>query len=269
MTQEEKQVSGVLGSPLVSKLTVAFLVVATILVGAQAIKALINLDTPPQISGNIISVEGAGKVTAVPDTARISYTVTESATTAAQAQDAATKKANVALALVKEFGIDDADIKTTSYNISPKYSYQAPCYSAYCPPYESRISGYTVSQTTEVKVRDLDQTGKILASLGDAGVSNLYGPNFIIDDEDQLRAEAREEAIKEARVKAKELAKNLNVRLVRVVSFWENTDPVYPYFGRAEAAFGGDGATVPSKAPEIPAGENEITVSVSISYEIR
>ena len=239
MNQEGK--NGVLENPLVAKLAVVFLAVATVLVGAQAIKALINLDVPPQISGNVISVEGTGKVAAVPDVATVSYTISETATTVAQAQDAATKKSNIALALIEDLGIEEKDIKTTSYNVSPKYSYQGPCYSSYCPPYESRITGYTVSQTVEVKVRDLSLTGKVLASLGEAGISNLYGPNFIIDDEDDLRAEAREEAIKEARAKAKELAKDLNVRLVRVVSFWENSGPVYPYYGRAEAAgFGGD-----------------------------
>lgn len=268
--QEGKSTHGVLGSPLVAKLAVAFLVAATVLVGAQAIKALMNIDTPPPISGNVISVEGTGKVSAVPDIATISYTISESATTVAQAQDVATKKSNVALALVKDLGVEDTDIKTTSYNVSPTYSYQGPCYSSICPPYESRITGYTVSQTVDLKVRNLDQTGKILASLGDAGVSNLYGPNFVIDDEDELRAEARKEAITEARAKAKELAKDLNVRLVRVVNFWENSGPIYPYYGRAEAfGLGGDMTAVASKTPELPAGENEIVVSVSISYEIR
>jgi len=271
MNQEGKQATGVLHSPLVSKFAVAFLLVATVLVGAQAVKALINLDTPPPSVGNVISVEGTGKVTAIPDIATISYTISESATTAAQAQDLATKKSNVALALIKDLGIEDKDIKTTAYNVSPKYSYQAPCYSSYCPPYESRISGYTVSQTVELKVRDLDQTGKVLSSLGEAGVSNLYGPNFVIDDENALREEARAEAIKDARAKAKTLAKDLNVRLVRVVNFWENTGPSYPpiYYGKAAGlGMGGDTIMVES-APQVPVGENGIAVTVSITYEIR
>lgn len=266
--QEGTSTEGVLGNPLVAKLTVAFLVVATVLVGAQAIKALINIDTPPQISGNTISVEGTGKVAAVPDIATVSYTISESATTVAQAQDAATKKSNVALALIKDLGIDEKDIKTTSYNVSPRFSYQGPCYSAFCPPYESRIDGYTVSQTIDVKIRDLDMTGGALAALGDSGVSNLYGPNFVIDNEDELRAEAREEAIKEARAKAKELAKDLNVRLIRIVNFSEN-GPSYPiFYGKAEA-FGLGGDRSAPASPQIPTGENEIVVSVSITYEIR
>ena len=261
---------GILQNALVSKLAAAFLLVATVLVGAQAIKALNNLDTPPPLSGNTISVEGTGKVAAVPDIATVSYTISESATTVAEAQDAATKKSNVALALIKDLGIDDKDIKTTSYNVSPQYSYQGPCYSGLCPPYESRITGYTVSQTVDVKIRDLDQTGGVLAALGDSGVSNLYGPNFVIDDEDELRAEARAEAIREARAKAKILAKNLNVRLVRVVSFFENSGPVYPYpYGIRSEAFGMGGDSIAAKAPDVPAGENEIAVSVSITYEIR
>lgn len=268
MDMNENKQQGVLHSSLVSKLAVAFLVVATVLVGAQAIKALMNIDTPQPTAGNVITVEGQGTVSAVPDVATISYTVTENATTASQAQDAATKKANVALAVVKDLGIPEEDIKTTSYNLSPRYSYSQPCYGAICPPYEQRVVGYSVSQTVQVKIRDLDKVGKVLASLGDAGVSNLYGPNFVIDDEDELRAEARAEAIKEARAKAKDLAKDLNVRLVRVVNFWENSGP-YPYYSKTEAyGLGGD-ATAPQASPEVPAGENEIVVNVSVTYEIR
>lgn len=269
--EEGKSASGVLHSPMVTKLAVAFLVVATLLVGAQALKALMNLDTPPQFAGNIITVEGTGKVTAVPDVATVSFTVSENGDTASQAQEVATKKSNVALDVIRELGIDDEDIKTTSYNLSPRYSYQQPCYGGYCPVYEeSRIIGYSVSQTVEVKIRDLDQVGKVLSSLGDAGVSNLYGPNFIIDNEDELRAEAREEAIKEARAKAKTLAKDLNVRLVRIVNFWESTGPSYPiYYAKDGFGFGGAAESAVAPSPEIPAGENEIVVSVSIGYEIR
>ncbi len=258
---------GVLENPWVGKLAALFLLMATVFMAAKAVNALINFDaitTPPS---NVITVTGEGKVSAAPDIAQISFTVSEEAVTASQAQDLAAKKINIALALLKEKGVDEKDIKTSSYNISPRYSYQPPCYNYPCPYNEAaKIIGFTASQTVEVKVRDIDNTGDVLSTLGDSGVANLYGPNFMIEEEDALQAEAREKAIKEARAQAEQLAKALGVRVTRVVSYSENGGYPGPYY-RADAAvaMGGAEKTVPS----IPAGENEIMVSVSVTYEVR
>lgn len=268
---EPMQKKGLLESPMVATLGAVFLVVAIVFVGAKAVNALMNIDTITEPPMNVISVTGEGKVSAVPDVASVSFTVMEEANTASQAQDAAAKKVNVALAVLKDLDIDDKDIKTSSYNVTPKYSYQPPCYSYPCPYNESqRIIGFTASQSVEVTIHDLDQTGKVLTSLGDAGVSNMYGPNFMIDDEDALRAEAREEAIKEAREKAKVLAKQLGVRLTRIVSYSEGGYYPGPIYSKAMDAMAlGMGGAVAERAPELPTGENEINVSVTISYEIR
>ena len=264
-----EQTKNIFHSSRIEKLGALFLLVATLFVGIHAINAFANLVSGSNdIPQNTITVEGVGSVTAVPDIATITYTFSETADTASQAQEVAAQKSNVALAVLRdEFDIEEVDIKTTSYNVSPQYSRPQPCFGGICPEYEQSIIGYSVSQTVQVKVRDTDDAGAVLSALGDAGVSNVYGPSFAIDDPDALKEEARNMAIAAAREKGKALAQELDVRLVRVVSFWENSNDYYPY-GIAEArsfdgGFGGD------IAPELPAGENEITSRVSITYEIR
>jgi len=85
-----------------------------------------------------------------------------------------------------------------------------------------------------------------------------------------LQAEARAAAIEDARMKAKALAKDLGVRLVRVTGFWENSGPYYSYdVARSESAYGLGGATNAAPAPELPTGESEIVSRVSVTYEIR
>lgn len=263
---------GLLESPWVGRLAALFLVFAIIFVGAKAVNALINFDTISEPPQNVITVNGEGKVSAAPDLATVSFTVSEDATTASQAQDAAAKKMNVALALLKEQNIADKDIKTGSYSVYPRYSNPAPCYytDVYrpCPATESKIIGYTASQTVDVKVRDLDKTGNVLSKLGDAGISNLYGPNFTIENEDELRADARKDAIKKAKHQAEELASQLGVRLVRIVSYNEGGYYPGPYMKAMDSVaygMGGEAAT----APSVPAGENEIVSNVTITYEIR
>ncbi len=261
MNEHTSSTSGLLESAWVVRLAVAFLLVATLFVGVKAFNAVINFDTSEPPAGNVITVLGQSKVSAIPDVASVSFTVSEEAVTASAAQSEATKKSNIALAVLTEIGIDESDVKTASYTISPKYAYVPPCY-GYCPSTPQRVTGYSVSQTIEVKIRDTAKVGDVLAKLGDAGISSLYGPNFTIDNEDELRAEARTEAIEKAQAKAELLADELNVRLVRVVSFWESGSPM-PY-----DAFGG-AAEMAMKSPQIPVGENDIVVDVSITYEIR
>lgn len=213
-----------------------------------------------------INVNGKGEVLAVPDVATVTFGVTEEATTVASAQQKATDRANKAVDFLKTSDIDEKDIKTTYYNISPKYTYSK---SSDLYPYGREVLvGYTVSQGFEVKIRKIDEAGQILSGIGGLGVQNVSGLNFSVDNEDELKIEARAKAIADAKTQADKLAKALGVRLVRIIYFSEGGN--YPiYYGKAEVmGMGGDSASsVP--APAIPTGENKITSNVSITYEIR
>ncbi len=220
---------------------------------------------------NTITVEGTGTAATVPDIAQITFTVTESASGVADAQKAATDRTNAALTALKNEGIEEKDIKTLSYTVQPRYEYNQPCApDRMCATVVSgtpRIVGYDVSQSVEVKVRDTAKAGELLGILGDLGVQNISGPNFMVDDEDAVKAEARGEAIAEAKAKAKILAQQLGVRIGAVVSFSENTGgyPEYNSYGKG----GNMMDATQASAPNLPVGENESEVTVSITYEIR
>jgi uncharacterized protein YggE len=221
---------------------------------------------------NTITVSGTGSATAVPDIAKISFTVTESAASVAAAQKAATDRTDKALEALAALGVEDKDVKTLYYNVNPRYEYNTvarPCaLDMPCPPVSGSptITGYDVSQSVEVTVRDTAKAGDVLQALGTLGVQNISGPNFTVDDADAAKTTARKEAIDKAHAQAKLLAKQLGVRLGRIVSFNEGGYyPMYEAYGK-----GGDmmNATV-SSAPALPAGENETNVTVQITYEIR
>src|SRR5581483_3202372 len=103
-----------------------------------------------------------------------------------------------------------------------------------------------------------------LQKLGTLGVQNINGPDFQVDDPTAVQDEARGKAIDDARTKAETLAKQLHVRLGKVVSYNENggyfPQPVYAAAGKAM-----DAATPPS----LPTGTNETDVTVSVTYEIK
>lgn len=223
-------------------------------------------------SQNTIVVSGDGEVFAVPDIAEITFDVTEEAKLVPDAQKKATEKMNAIIASLKKAGIAEKDIKTVGYNIYPDYEYQTKSIicpaGSYCPPDGKQVLvGYNVSHNILVKIRKTDQAGAILSSLGTQQVNNLSGINFTIDDEDKVKSDAREKAIADAKSKADKLASQLGVRLVRIVSFSENGN--YPIYYGKTMAMGSDARAESVPVPEIPMGENKITSSVTITYEIR
>lgn len=237
---------------------------------AQTISTAGTLGRPGVPATDTITVQGTGEATLPPDVARISFSVENSATTVASAQETTTKQTNAALDFVKEQGVADKDVKTLSYSISPKYSYPNPCVSgAYCPDYsrEPKITGYQVSQTIQVTVRDLALVGDILSGLGTLEVQNVNGPAFALDDETAGKDAARADAIQKAKAQAAMLANQLGVSLGKVVNFNESSDGYpYPVYGLS-MGMGGDSKI--ESTPNVPTGENTYTASVSITYEIR
>lgn len=234
---------------------------------AQGLKAYRYIGGGVPVS-NTITVTGEGEIFAVPDIATFSFTVTEEKLSAADAQNASADKVNAALAYLKEQGIDEKDIKTVGYNVYPRYEYeQKACSQFGCPPGERVLKGFEASQTVSVKVRKTEVAGALLAGVGKTGVSNVSGLEFTFDDDERLKGEARKAAITNAKERAATLARDLGVKLVRVVSFSEANGgyPIY-YTKTAMDGYGRGGAEA---APEVPAGENKIVSQVHITYEIR
>mgnify|MGYP000571980491 CR=1 FL=1 len=226
---------------------------------------------------NTITVTGEATVSAVPDVATFSFSVSEVADTPEDAQKIISKKVSTILDGLDDAGIAQKDIETNSYRINPKYEWVktertqqvAPDGTIYYPGNSNQqvLIGYDVSQNVSVTVRDLEVAPEVLTLLASTSVNNLHGPNFEIDNPEELKEEAREEAIDSARSKAKRLSRDLGVRLGDVVSFSENDGGYYPqpYYARAASL---DFAEE-SFAPELPAGESEINSSVSITYIIK
>ncbi len=233
-------------------------------------------------SFNSITVYGYGEVFATPDIANVSFSIRKDAKTVKEAQDAVAEVEAKALEALKTNNVEDKDIKTVSASFNPKYEYQqkvcpqtvgpdgafVPSY--YCGGGKQVLVGYEAYENISVKVRDVDSVGKLMQDLGAIGVSDLSGPNFAIDDEDTLKAEAKKLAIEDARAKAKALAKNLGVKLGDVMSFYDDSSDFGSpmYYGRdmmlsSEKAYG-----APAPA-ELPKGENMINSNVTITFEIR
>ena len=133
-----------------------------------------------------------------------------------------TKNMNAVIDSVKKQGVEEKDLKTTGFYISPRYEwYEAGTCIPACPNGKRVLVGYEITQSLEVKIRDLSKIGEIIQEATNSGANQVGDLQFTIDKEDELKAQARKDAIDEAKNKAKELASQLGVKLVRITNFSE------------------------------------------------
>lgn len=222
-------------------------------------------------TGATITVSGQYETTVKPDIAMFSFSVDERAKTVEEAQKLAEDKIAPLLESLKGLGIEEKDIKTGNYNVNPNYVYDQPekcAVGTYCAP-KQRLDGYIVNQSINVKVRNLDNAGKVLGLAGEKGISNVSGPNFTIDDIEKIRTLAKAEAIKNAREKAELMAESLGVEIEGMAYFGEEDGGIIaPMYKSARADAMMAGAPEVAMDVSLPEGEETVTARVSVTYNI-
>lgn len=214
-----------------------------------------------------INVNAEGRTTIKPDLAQFSFSVITEGANLDQVAKENNEQLRGAIDFVKSQGIPEEDIKTTQYNLNPKYEYDE-------VRQRSFVVGYELTQTVLVKVKKLDENlGKvstILGSLPELGVNQISGVSFTVEEPEKFLAEAREEAFEKAKEKAKAMADANGVKLGRVISFNDYSGgPIYPFYDKALGR-GGDFAGIEALPPSpIQPGTEEIVVNVNVTYEIK
>ncbi len=205
-----------------------------------------------------ILISGTGKVSATPDIAKISVGIYSDGVTVAAVQQDSTTKMNAITAALKTMGIADADLQTSGYNLQPKIDYSNG---------KQNITGYTLSQNLDVKVRDLSKAGDVIQKAVDLGANQVGGVQFTIDDPSSLQDQARLKAIKNAQEKAQQIADATGLHIVKIVTFSEsngNVQPPIPYAMDFAAA-----GSAKAMAPAVQAGSLDVATDVSVTFEVR
>jgi uncharacterized protein len=218
-------------------------------------------------AGNTISVSGTGDIYAKPDLAVGTFSVVSEAKTVAEAMADNTTKMSSVVEAVKELGAADKDLQTTNFSVYPRYEYQkvdGPDAAIY-PNGKSVLVGYGVNSSLQVKMRDMEKIGQIIEGATKAGANEVGDLQFTIDKQDDLKKQARDQAIGQAKAKAEDLASQLGVRLVRIANFNENSYLPYVSYAK-DMAVGAGGMAAP--APSIQTGENKVESTVNITYII-
>jgi uncharacterized protein YggE len=281
-------------SEYVKMAAAAALIMVTVFLIAATINQIKTYSTivlnDPSEASRVITVTGHSDVTATPDTAVFSWTVSQTGSTTQDAQDKAATIGNKALAYLKQNGVADADITNQGYNTTDNYE-NVPCYQNAVAPVmvpgsnggavvspavpaqpcgQQQKSGFITTQTVQVKVHNVTQgdaqVGKLVAGLGALSVQT-NDVQYTFDDPTGVQQQARIQAIADARKQADSIADALGVKINRVLSFNENYGgSVYPMAYAMGAMGATDKAAV---APVIPVGDQKISEDVTVTFSLK
>jgi uncharacterized protein len=206
-----------------------------------------------------LTVSGTGRVLLKPDIAYINIGVHTERPVASEAVDVNNADTQKVIDALKGVGVAADDITTTNFSI-----WQNTPYSADGTP---TTPIYAVDNTVYVTVRDLAGLGDLLDAAVAAGANNVNSIQFDVADKTKVKTDARSEAVKAAKAQAEELAATTGVTLgaIQTVSYFDSVPgPFYESKG-----FGGGGGDLAASTVPINPGSMEISVTVTLTYEIK
>lgn len=175
-------------------------------------------------------------------------------------KDVAVKEVNDKVAKlienIKNFGIEEKDIKTSNLSIYQQEDYIE-------ATRRSQPGQWRVSNNVEVILRQVERTSELVDLLAGSGATDVYGPNLRIDEESDAGDELFTEAVADARAKAEKAAEAAGAKLGKVVSMTEaGSSSVVPFYRAAAEGMGGGGAP-------IEPGSSQISKTVTVVFELR
>jgi len=206
-----------------------------------------------------ITVTGQGEAKAAPDEAQISTGVVTQAQTAAAALAANTRAMTQVFATLKGIGIPDKAIRTSEFSVSPQYT----AYHAGNGSETQKVTGYQVTNSVSVTIDDLSKLGPALDALVSSGSNSLGSIEFDIRDPKPLMTAAREAAMKDAVSRAQTYAGAGGFHLGPILAVNEGGyEAPRPVFVMEKIA-------APAAPPPMAAGEQNVSASVSVTFQIQ
>jgi uncharacterized protein len=208
-----------------------------------------------------IIVVGEGSAAVEPDIAVANIGVQVADADVKAASDQAEEIMNAVLAAIQEQGVAEEDIQTAGFSIFADFGPAGPTGE------QPQTPLYRVSNNVNATIRTLDQVPNVLDAAIGAGANNIFGVNFSVDDPSQAAAEARAEAIDNAKTKAQDLAELTGLQLGEVASVSEIIGSHGGFYGSStvsalsQTGLGGGGGPI---AP----GQLNVTVQLEVTYRV-
>jgi uncharacterized protein YggE len=204
-----------------------------------------------------LTVNADSTVYASPDVARLTVGVDKRAATVADVEKQVADITQKIKDKLGSLGIEDKDVKTLDYSLYPEQSYSTNG--------SGRITGYRSHHSLQITIRDLEKPNEVIAAMTEAGANEISQISFVLENPDSKLAEARKDAMKKAKDKAKQMAEDGGFHLGRLISVNEYNNTPGPMYGDAMGMGGGTKESVATPEP----GSYSMQVNVTLTYQIR
>lgn len=201
-----------------------------------------------------ITAKGVGRVTGVPDIVVVTLGVESESAEASRALAANNERTNAVITLLRDAGVADEDVQTSQFSINPRFDDEG-----------RAITGYVVTNLLTARLGEGRDPGALIDAAAEAAGNDVrvQSVHFEIDDEGSLYAEARADAVRQARTQAEQLAEAADVELGEVRSIVESSTqaPPVPFpMARVEDSL--------SSSVPLQPGSQELALEVEVVYDI-
>jgi uncharacterized protein YggE len=233
--------------------------------------ALASAARAEMIPVRTITVTGIAERKVTPDEAHIYVTLSATNFKLAEAKTAHDGKLNKLFAIAQKNGIDRKNLSTQSSTVQPEYDYING---------KQSFKGHRVQTQIDMKLVKSESLATVTEQLLSSGLeeknqegwSPLFSSNYVISNPDKIRDEMLADAVKNAREKAENIARATNSEITRVYQVNEGDVPSFarpPVMAMMRAASAPMTGADAAPSPQLPAGEQEMRASVTVTYELK
>ncbi len=209
---------------------------------------------------NSVFAGADGKYEAAPDTALLQFNISAQADTAKEAYEQASKEAEHTRQILRSTGVEPKAAEIGYYSIQPIYDWKNP---------KRKLVGYRVTTSVSLKLKDFSKIGPITQQLADADVSQSQSVSYTLENMDEAKSKAVEDAFRHARASLETVARASGRTLGELsyasVDTFENVRPM-PMAGRAMAM---ETRAAPAPTEEFTPQNITITAHVNAMFTLK
>ncbi|MCX8205703.1 MAG: SIMPL domain-containing protein [Candidatus Micrarchaeota archaeon] len=239
---------------IMSALVVGLFVMSLLVIMGGCTTASTQETSTPALNSTELSVYGSAEIELDPDLAEIELGVEtegKTATEAAEANAAIMERVRAALLAA---GVQEANIKTSSFSVAPRYKWDE-------DTNEQSIVGYTATHTLHIKSENVKNSGKIIDAAVSAGANRVNSVQFTLKDStmNKVRADLLKQAVGNAASDANAIASALGHKIIGVKSVSAGASYVpYRNYAMYDKAMSAETMIIP--------GQVKVSASVSAVY---
>ncbi len=217
----------------------------------------------PNVSAqpNTVYVGADGKFEAAPDTAELHMNVSAQDSKSQAAYERASKNVDEIRQVLRANGIDTKAATVGFFSVQPMYDWNP----------KQRLIGYRVTTDVTLKLKDFAKVGLITQQLADANVSESQTLNYTLENMDDAKNRAVEDAYRRARMSAETIARasgrNLGELSYASVDTFESPRVVMPMARPMAARM--NAAVTPAPTEEFTPQDVTVTAHVNALFNLK